>query len=303
MSRTILITGATGKQGSSIIAALLKAKADFEILAITRDASSKAAQKLPGMSSNIKLVEGNLNEAEKIFANAHKATSQPIWGVFSVQMVAGASNEEAEVKQGKDLIDAALKNNVKHFIYSSVDRGGDVSFDNPTLVPHFITKHYIEHHLVEKTKGTEMTWTILRPVAFFDNLTPDFIGKVFATCWKNTVKEKPLQLISVDDIGFFGAQAFMYPDQYRNKAVSLAGDELTYEEMTEIFKAKTGKSVPTTFGLVGKGVMAMVKDLGYMFQWFYDVGFDTNIQELKRLHPELKDFGTWLENNSGFDTN
>lgn len=39
MSKTVLITGATGKQGGSVVTALLKAKADFEILAVTRDAS------------------------------------------------------------------------------------------------------------------------------------------------------------------------------------------------------------------------------------------------------------------------
>lgn len=87
MSRTVLVTGATGKQGGSVIAALLEAKADFEILAVTRDASSSGAQKLQAKSSNIKLVEGNLDEPEKIFDDARKATSQPIWGVFSVQVI------------------------------------------------------------------------------------------------------------------------------------------------------------------------------------------------------------------------
>lgn len=86
MSKTVLITGATGKQGGSVVTALLKAKADFEILAVTRDASSGGAQKLQVKSSNIKLVEGNLDEPEKIFDNANKVTSQPIWGVYSVQV-------------------------------------------------------------------------------------------------------------------------------------------------------------------------------------------------------------------------
>lgn len=86
MSKTVLITGATGKQGGSVVTALLKAKADFEILAVTHDASSGGAQKLQAKSSNIKLVEGNLDEPEKIFDNANKVTSQPIWGVYSVQV-------------------------------------------------------------------------------------------------------------------------------------------------------------------------------------------------------------------------
>lgn len=212
----------------------------------------------------------------------------------------GASTQDAEERQGKDLVDAALKNNVKHFVYSSVERGGENSFDNPTPIPHFISKHNIEHHLVEKAEGSEMTWTILRPVAFLENFTPDFFGKVFATCWKITVKHKPLQVISVGDIGFFGARAFMYPDQYQNKGISLAGDQLTYEEMAEIFKEATGTSVPTTFGFVGKALMAMMKDLGSMFQWFHDVGYGADITELRKVHPELKDFRTWLEKESTF---
>ena len=86
MSKTILITGATGKQGGSVITALLNANADVEILAVTRDASSGGAQKVKAKSSNIKLVEGNLDDAEKIFENARGVTSQPIWGVYSVQV-------------------------------------------------------------------------------------------------------------------------------------------------------------------------------------------------------------------------
>lgn len=86
MPRTVLVTGATGKQGGSVIQALLDQNADFEILAVTRDASSKSAQKLESKSSNIKLVQGNLDQAEDIFICAKRVTSNPIWGVFSVQV-------------------------------------------------------------------------------------------------------------------------------------------------------------------------------------------------------------------------
>lgn len=85
-ARSILIAGSTGKQGGSVIAALLAAKADYQILALTRDASSPSATKLAAKSPNIKLVEGNMDDADAIFKNARKATSSPIWGVFSVQV-------------------------------------------------------------------------------------------------------------------------------------------------------------------------------------------------------------------------
>ena len=89
MSRTLLITGATGKQGGSVINNLLIQDADFEILAVTRDAQSNGTQKLLKKSSKIKLVEGNLDHPEDIFRQAQKVTRQPIWGVFSVQVWLG----------------------------------------------------------------------------------------------------------------------------------------------------------------------------------------------------------------------
>lgn len=86
MSRTVLVTGATGKQGGSVVAALLGAESNFEILAVTRDATSSKAQKLKKQSPKIKVVQGNLDDSEIIFTNAHNVTSEPIWGVFSVQV-------------------------------------------------------------------------------------------------------------------------------------------------------------------------------------------------------------------------
>ena len=86
MSRALLISGATGKQGGAVINALLSENADFEILGVTRNAKSASAQKLLQKSPKIKLVEGNLDDPVDIFKKAKQATSLPVWGVFSVQV-------------------------------------------------------------------------------------------------------------------------------------------------------------------------------------------------------------------------
>ncbi|KAF7555918.1 hypothetical protein G7Z17_g1797 [Cylindrodendrum hubeiense] len=298
MSRTVLITGATGNQGGAVVTNLLQANADFTILAVTRNAASPAAQKLSQRSPKIKLVQGDLDNPATIFLNASNVVSGPIWGVYSVQ----GQTVENEVKQGKALIDESIKNGVKFFVYSSVDRGGDKSFDNPTPVPHFASKHQVEHHLVEKASDGSMGWTILRPAGFLDNYTPGFQAKVFFTAWKVALKSRPLQVIAVSDIGLFAAQAFMNPDQYNGRALSLAGDELTFDDAAKIFKQKTGQTIPTTFGFMGWFVLYMVKDVGTMFKWMEDEGFGANLQELKMIQPRLVDFGTYIEKQSGFVT-
>jgi len=212
------------------------------------------------------------------------------------------ASSKSEEEQGIALIDESLKNGVKFFVYSSVDRGGDKSYENPTNIPHFISKHNIEHHLVDNTKNGEMDWFVLRPTAFFDNLTPNFAGKGFATSWKVALHDKPLQLIAVRDIGVFGAKAFVSPDEWNGKFLSLAGDEISFSDANRVFQQKTGHDIPTTFEFVAHGFLWAVKEVGLMMKWFYSDGYGANINELRRIHPDLLDFGAWLEKESKFQT-
>ncbi len=208
-----------------------------------------------------------------------------------------------EERQGKALIDASLKHGVRQFVYSSVDRGGPEKSDkDPTNVPHFASKYRVEQYLFEKAGAREMMdWTVLRPVGFYENLVPGFLGKVFSTSWKITLpKDKPLQLVATSDIGHFAAEAFLKPEEYKGRKISLAGDELTYGQFEETFQQKTGRPMPTTFSFIAALINWLVKDLGYMFRWFRDVGYGADIQSLRRTHPDLKDFGTWLETESQF---
>ena len=149
-----------------------------------------------------------------------------------------------------------------------------------------------------------MTWTVLRPVAFFDNLTPDFFGKGFTTSvlLRLGEREKKLQLVATSDIGFFAAQSFINANStdYKNKSISLAGDELNFSELKTIFEQKTGETLPTTYVFVAAILNWLSHELGYMFKWFRDVGFGVDIASMKRTNPDMKDFGTWLETESAW---
>lgn len=121
---TVLVVGATGKQGRAVIRALLQSsptisqsstgnhRASFSILALTRNASSAAARRLvdeiqsaDSDSSAITLVEGDLNDAahmRRIFeAAAQGAGSRGIWGLFAVLAYPGLGKDASmEEKQG-----------------------------------------------------------------------------------------------------------------------------------------------------------------------------------------------------------
>jgi len=260
-----MVTGATGQQGGAVVEALLadpKGRSDFSILAVTRDPNSASAKKLAGKSAAISLLKGDLNDVPALFKTASEITKEPIWGVFSVQV---PKNVEIEEQQGKALVDESLKQGVKHFVYTSVDRGGnEKSWDNPTNVPHFISKHRIEHHLRDSTakQGDDaMSWTVLRPVAFMDNITPGFSMKVFMAAWRQSLGTKPLQMVAVSDIGYFGAQAFLYPERYNRKAIGIAGDNTSIEDLNRIFQKKLGTPLPETYGFLGSALLWGVKEM------------------------------------------
>jgi len=205
-----------------------------------------------------------------------------------------------EENQAATLIDASVVHGVNHFVFTSADRGGaDLSETTPTNVPHIATKYHIEKYLKERTAGTQMGWTILRPVTFFENLTPDFAGKGFAKMWEQ-VGEKGVQMVSVKDIGFFAAKALLNPEAYKGKCVGIAGDELNFEEAQRQFKEVIGKDMPQTFCVVGKVLRTAMSDIGAMFRWFEKEGFNVDIEEARREYPGIKDFKTWLREDSGF---
>lgn len=304
MSKTILVTGATGKQGGSVVDALIENyPGQYEILAVTRDTSSNSAKKLSS-KTGVKVVQGDMNDVPSLFAEAKKtASSGSLYGVYSVQLSQGKGvTHDGEIAQGIGMVDEAVKNNVKHFVYSSVDRGGDSkSWDTPTPIPHFSSKHAIEHHL--RDNAGSMGWTILRPVAFMDNLAPGFQMKVFLTALRNVMgDDKPLQWVATADIGTFAAKAFAEPNEFNHKAIGLAGDELTFPQLSKAFQNKTGTPAGTTFGFLGSALNWGVPEMGTMIKWFATDGYGADIKKLKSVHPDLMDMETWLVKKSAFET-
>jgi uncharacterized protein YbjT (DUF2867 family) len=310
-TKAILVTGATGKQGGAVLEQLAShpSSPQYTLLAVTRDANSGSAKKIVERHPDVKLVQGNLDDCPALFASAKAALKEAgkeenIWGVYSVQVSMGKNvTHESEIVQGKALIDESIKEGVTHFVYSSVDRGGNQrSFENETPIPHFQSKYEIEQHLLEKAgkNGEKMGWTILRPVAFMDNLVPGFPTKVFLAALRDTLQGKSLQWVSVEDIGLFAARAFQNPKEWNARAEGLAGSELTIDEMSGCFERVIGSPVPATYGVFGSALMWAVTEVNVMINWFASEGYGAAISKLKKEEPKLCDFETWLAERSGW---
>lgn len=302
----ILVTLATGRQGTAVIKALLALPSPPSlILAVTRSATSPGAQKLAALSQErIKLVEGTTDDVPALFkAAATAAGPQGVWGIYLVQLPQGLGNDN-EKEQGTAVVDAALAAGVKHFVYSSIDRGGDEkSWQNRTSVPHFATKHDVELYLRDRaTAQSGMTWTVLRPVAFMENLEPGMQTRVFLAALKATFPspKKTLQWVATSDIGVFAAKAFENSSEYNGKAIGIASEDLTLEQLAQKFKNATGKPLTPTFSLLGSILNSAMKELGAMVHWFAKEGYGVDIAKAKQIHPGMVGFEQWIAKDSKF---
>src|SRR5262245_59749419 len=131
-NRTVLITGATGRQGGAAIRHMLPKR--WRLRALTRNPGSRPAMDLK--SRGVELVRGDLEEPASLESAVRGA-----YGVYSVQDF-WAVGAVREVRQGKNLADAASKAGVRHFVYSSV--GGA---ERSTGIPHWESKWEIEKYI------------------------------------------------------------------------------------------------------------------------------------------------------------
>ncbi len=268
--KTVLVTGATGRQGGSVIRHMLPK--GWKLRALTFKAEDAAVQHLAGQG--IEVVKGNLEDP----ASLGHAT-RGVYAIYSVQDF-WSVGAKREVLQGKNLADAAKKAGVQHFIYSSV--GGA---ERNSGIDHWESKWEIERYI----RKLGLPATMIRPAAFMENY---YIDKVEIGILKGKLvdpirADKPYQTIAADDIGAFVALAFDRPKEFIGVELEIAGSELTNLEAAEVFSRVLGK--PVKFHKLPLPIvrLALGKEFYQMFRWFNSAGFNANIPELRRRYPEV----------------
>src|ERR1700750_2718563 len=260
--RTILITGVTDNQGGAVAPALQGA--GFHLRGLTRKPDSEPAAALS--RQGVDIVRGDLDDE----ASLRRALARA-WGVFGVQNAAqaGAEGEEA---QGKRLAVLAREAGVEHYVYTSVG-----SADKRTGIPHFDNKWRIE----ETVRGLGFpSHVILRPVFFMENLLAPYSLQGSTLAWA-VGRGTRLQMIAVDDIGWFGARAFIDAAALNRREIDIAGDVQTMPEAAEILTGALGR--PIAFAQTPiEQVRQYSKETAVMLEWFDRVGYSADIAGLER---------------------
>ena len=278
--KVIAVTGATGQQGGAVARKLL---ADgWKVRALTRDVDKPAAQELAELGAEI--FTGDMEDRAEL-----DAAFKGAYGVFSVQNFWLPNvGFEGEIRQGKNVADAAKAAGVQHLVYSSVG-----SAHRGMGQKHFDSKWIIEQHI----HSLNIPYTILRPVAFFENFNwerPSILNGTFNAIGLRPEKER--QLIAVEDIAIFVALAFENPEQYLGKTIELAGDALTESQLADTFAKVIGRPVKLAMP-TGGNARRSDEEMKAMFNFFNGEAYDADIPALRKLHPGLLTLEQYLRKN------
>ncbi|KAH7335614.1 hypothetical protein B0J17DRAFT_670817 [Rhizoctonia solani] len=298
--KVILVAGATGQQGGSVIRALSESE-DYLCLALTRNLDSFKAQKLKSFK-NVELVFGDLNDIEQlreIFEDVNSSPIGAIWGVFVALEYPGlGANAEGEERQVQNLATVAHEFKTQSYIYTSSCL---LPFpDNKPPIPK-TTRHSklsIESHI----SSLDMPWTIIRPGFFMENFNGSipgrFTGAAVQYCMSPEVK---LQLLAVEDVGRFSRAVFDDPFKFNHKIIDVANVGLNQQERNQTFLQAAGYNIPSAPSFIISSIYWMnihVQNMVGDFVQSHDMrkldpqGYDANIQEAVG-HMKLVSFKEW----------
>src|SRR5258705_1024112 len=216
----VLVVGATGKQGGAVAQHVLGA--GLQVRTLTRNPDKPAASTLADRGAEV--VAGDLGDADSV--------RRALAGVSAVFCVTNfyEAGYAGEVAQGELMVDLAAAAGVGHFVFSSV-----CSADKNTGIPHFDSKYQVERHLAANL----VPFTVLRPVFLMENwkfYREAINGGLLPTPLS---PDRPLQQVTVEDIGAFTLMVLSEPGRWTGRSVDLAGDGLAVAETAQGFTRGT----------------------------------------------------------------
>lgn len=160
-SRIIVVTGATGNQGTGVVLALLASDKNYHVRALTHDVNSSRAKKLlDGCSGKAEPNRLNLVSGHAYDQSSLRSAFAGAYGVFAVtsevyhgKVLVAEAEMAHEIEAGRNMVLAAKESGVKHFVFSSLPNMDEVTRGQFLGIHHMNNKHAIEMIAKEHLSG------------------------------------------------------------------------------------------------------------------------------------------------------
>src|SRR5688500_5088781 len=231
--KIIAVTGATGTQGGGLVRAILAdPNSGFAVRAITRDPNKDTAKALAAAGAEV--VKGDLDDVEslkKAFAGAH--------GVYGVTNFWEHFSGEKEITQAKNIAEAAKAAGAKHVIWSTLEDTRKLMWPDDKRMPMLQGKYRVPHFDAKADANAAFSGlptSFLVTSFYWDNLYLFGLapkkGEDGTYSWTFPMGNAKLPGIAAEDIGKTAYGIFKGGQQYIGKTVGIAGESLSFQEMS-----------------------------------------------------------------------
>ncbi|KAJ6779891.1 hypothetical protein PWT90_08663 [Aphanocladium album] len=236
MSQVLTVFGATGKQGGSVIRAVLAdpvLSKQYKVRGITRDASKPAAKALA--DQGVEVVVADMSSVE--------AAAPAVKGAHTVFLVTNfweTGSADTELAQGKAVTDAAKAAGVKHIIASTLLNVTEMSKGRLPGVTHFDSKAKIEQYI--RQSGIPATFFLpgFYMSNFFDMIRKNEDGSFTLTLPVDGDKAQIPAFDTDSDTGLF-VKAALKETSPSGKQILAATDYITPNKLVSEFSEVIGK--------------------------------------------------------------
>lgn len=242
MSKLLVVFGATGQQGGSVVDFVLndaELSKQYSIRAITRDPTSTSSQSLK--QKNVEVMKADLDDINSVHEAMRGAHTVFILGAPSF----GPDAKAKELSQGIAAADAAVAANVQYYIFSTLPHVERTSGGKYTKVAGFDSKAETEDYI----RTLPMKSAFFAPGSFMQNWNgimkpvpnPDGSGYNITRAASPSTK---LPLIdTAGDTGKYVGAILANPDKYEGKTFCAASGLYSLEEIAKAISKSTGKDV------------------------------------------------------------
>ncbi|AZD29809.1 NmrA/HSCARG family protein [Pseudomonas chlororaphis] len=231
--KTIVVFGATGRQGQGVVNALLDQGA-YTVRAISRDAGSDQAKGLA--ARGVEVVAADLNAADTLAPALNGA-----YGVFLVTNFWDPATGTSEYDQVKNVVNAAKSAGVSHVVWSTLPNVLEIS-GGRYGVSHFTNKALA--NVVIADAGFPY-YSFVEAPFFFQNflaqMAPQPTGNGNQKAWAvpMDITNKNVHAGDILELGKLVRQVFDHPETAgQGQILSLCPDAYSWQEFADILNAQ-----------------------------------------------------------------